>query len=148
MKTSFLFLMALCLTIILQAQVSKTVNVTAGSLTTLLTAEELSSITYLIITGTIDARDFKTMRDSMPLLSEIDLSNVTVTSYVGTEGTGGEYETNYLANEIPFAAFVDVITEIGKTSLNSIMLPINITSIGTGAFYNCSGLKSISIPAS
>ncbi|HEX7583948.1 MAG TPA: hypothetical protein VF373_04615, partial [Prolixibacteraceae bacterium] len=68
-----LLIICLCTTFLLHAQVSKTVNVTAGSLSLALTNTEKSTITNLTLTGTIDARDFKTMRDSMTVLAEIDL---------------------------------------------------------------------------
>ena len=88
MKAFILIFCGLCITVMLQAQVSKTVeDLSAGELKTVLTPEELSSITNLTITGTIDARDFKTMRDDMPVLAELDLSGVTVSAYSGTEGT-------------------------------------------------------------
>ncbi len=52
----------------LNAQVTETANVTTpGTLNTVANAY-LSTVTNLTVTGIIDARDFKTMRDSMPLL--------------------------------------------------------------------------------
>jgi hypothetical protein len=62
----------------LQAQVSKTIEVTAGGLKTTLTAEERTTITNLTLTGIIDARDFKTMRDDMPVLTIVDLENISI----------------------------------------------------------------------
>ena len=61
MKRTILILICLSLTLILYAQVSKTVNNTAGDLASALTPVEKVTITDLIITGTIDASDFKTM---------------------------------------------------------------------------------------
>ena len=48
----------------------KTVEITAGGLKSALTKDELNSLTKLTITGTMDARDFKTIRDSMPLIEK------------------------------------------------------------------------------
>ena len=64
MKLTSLLIAGLCFTIMLQAQVSKNLEVTAGGLKTALTTEELNTVTKLTLTGTIDARDFKTMRDN------------------------------------------------------------------------------------
>ena len=64
----------------------------------------LGTVTNLTVTGTIDARDFKTMRDNMPLLAVLDLSGVTIAAYTGPDGThpsGGLYPEN----EIPGRAF-------------------------------------------
>ena len=127
------------------AQVSKTVNCTVGSLSTTLTASEKSTITSLTITGSIDARDFKTMRDDMPLLAELDLSEVTILAYQGTEGTYSV--TSYPANAMPSDSFYDYINFRGKTSLTHIILPNSITSVDNYAFYGCSGLTTINIPS-
>ena len=95
----------------LHAQVSKKILVAAGSLKTTLTDNELNTITNLTIEGTIDARDFKTMRDNMPLLAVIDLSGVFVEAYTGTEGTS--WRTTYTENVFPEYAFWSDITLIG-----------------------------------
>jgi len=69
-KLIFLFSL-LYLALDTYAQLSKTIDLAnAGTLSTALTPTELQNVTNLTITGTIDARDFKTMRDSMPLLSD------------------------------------------------------------------------------
>jgi len=121
------------------------VEVTAGNLNTIL-AGQLSSIKHLTLTGIIDARDFKTMRDEMPALSDINLDDVTIVAYSGTEGTGGEWTTYYPADGIPDHAFSSEITYQGKTVLNSITLPVSTTSIGKLAFGNCKELTNINIP--
>jgi len=125
----------------------KTVNITAGGLSATLTASEKSSLKSLTVTGTIDARDFKTMRDDMPLLAEIDLSGATVTEYTGTLGTFYDASiTTYPANTIPQRAFYYTATKTGKTSLTSFIFPASVTDIGMYAFRS-SGLTSISIPS-
>ena len=96
--------MCLFATITLQAQVSKTVNCTAGALSTLLTVTEQNTVTNLTLTGTIDARDFKTMRDNMPVLAVIDMGAATIAVYTGTAGTN-KTNTTYGANTIPDFAF-------------------------------------------
>ena len=113
-----------------------------GSLS-VVAASYLTTVTHLTVTGTIDARDFKTMRDDMPLLEVVDLSGSTVSAYSGREGTNETVLTDYPANEIPIRAFES------KTSLTTFIYPASVTSIGESAFESCSGLAgSLTIPSS
>ncbi|MEI8114776.1 MAG: leucine-rich repeat protein [Bacteroidia bacterium] len=147
MKTILLLFISLCITMMLQAQVSKTVEVTAGNLKYVLSSEELNTVTNLTITGTIDARDFKTMRDDMPFLDEIDLRGVEIAKYAGTLGTSGKNTAIYPENYVPNYAFYNPGTKLGKIILKAILLPSSVTSIGYGSFINCSGLVSMIIPS-
>ena len=128
---------------------AKTIHVnTAGTLQTLMTVDELANITNLNITGTIDARDFKSLRDTMPGLKYLDLSGSNVAEYNGSEGTYSSEITDYQANTLPVDAFYNPSTFQGKKSLTLIKLPTSVTSIGNNAFTYCSGLTSIAIPSS
>ncbi|MEI6752953.1 MAG: FISUMP domain-containing protein [Paludibacter sp.] len=121
---------------------------TAGGLAAAITAAgyNLSTMTNLTFTGVIDARDFKTMRDDMPLLAVLDMSGATISAYTGTGGTGGTSSIVYPANEIPQFAFCTTI-HTGKISLSSITTPTSSTSIGEYSFENCNGLTgSLVIP--
>ena len=141
MKKLCLLILAGCLAMLLQAQVSKTVHLaTAGTLGTRLTAVELAAITNLTLTGKIDARDFKTMREKMPVLAHIDMETVKIEAY--TEKRGQWYK----ADELPHSAFSNPYSD--KASLKSINLPKSVTSIGSYAFSGCRGLTTISIPNS
>ena len=149
MKKFFLFILSFCFTVILNAQVYKTVDITAGTLSTSLTAGELATVTNLALTGTMDARDFKTMRDEMPVLAVIDLSLSTIEAYSGTEGTYlSGYSYIYPQNTIPEYAFYYAWTGFSKTSLTSVVFPSSLTSIPGYAFFNCTGLTSVAIPIS
>lgn len=145
MNKIVLFILGLSFSWGLSAQVvSKQLNVTsAGSLYSLLTANDLKTITNLTLTGKLDARDFLIIRDSLKLVDTLDISGVTIEAY---SGPGGTYTGNmlgyYFANEIPFRAFAS------KNKLLSIILPNTITSIDDRAFYSCTALKSIEIPSS
>ena len=145
MKKLLLLFTFLGIAIGLFAQVSKTVDLaTAGTLSSVLTSGELNTVTELTITGTIDARDFKTMRDLMPVLEEVDIANTKIVVYRGTEGT--TRYTYYAANEIPEDALGSIFQE--KISLISVKLPNTVTIIGNYAFANCSRLYSVTIPSS
>lgn len=134
------------LTSTLYAQVTKTVDVTtAGTLSTLLTETEKTTITDLVVKGTIDARDIKCMRDEITNLTNLDLGSVNITSFTGS---GGTYNyTTYPANELPiWSFFSNFVSMKSKVSLKTIVLPTNIVSIGNSAFYGCTGLTNITIP--
>jgi hypothetical protein len=148
MKKVFLFFACIICNLIIQAQVIKTVTITSGNLYSSLSLAERQTVTDLTINGTIDAQDFHIMRDSMPLLENIDLSATTIASYIGTEGTNYSVNAPYLANEVPAYAFWNNVTYTGKPSLKSIILPASDTSIQSNAFLKCGALTSISIPNS
>ena len=146
-KFSLLFF-TLSFTLLLQAQVTKTVTSTAGTLSTTMTETELSTVTSLIILGTIDARDFVTLRDYMPLLAVLDISNVTISAYTGTQGTDGTLINVYPENSIPVVAFYNSISNTDNTTLINVYIPNSVTSIGDVAFSQCSSMVSITIPSS
>lgn len=139
------------LTALLTAQVSQTVNVvTAGTLSTLTNSYYNSVTTNLTVTGNIDARDIKFIRDKMDLLTILDLSGVIIKTYVGDAGTYGEgyYSGVYPENTMPRNSFYNDKTLSGKTSLKTIVLPFGIISIENSAFYNCSGITAVNLPSS
>jgi len=107
----------------MQAQVSKTINVTtAGSLSSLLTATEKTNVTNLTVTGTIDSLDFVTMK-WMTTLKVLDLSGANCSA-------------------IPPSAFYVC------SGLTSVSIPSSVTTLGTDAFAGCENLTSVSIPSS
>ncbi|HEY5590074.1 MAG TPA: leucine-rich repeat protein [Paludibacter sp.] len=126
------------------ATVQKTVNLpVAGTLNAFLTETEKSTITDLTITGSMDARDFRIIRDNMSLLSIIDLSGVSIVSYTGLGGSD-PFSTNsitYLANTVPIYAFCL------SSLLESVKLPSTTQSIGISAFEGCVSLTSITLPS-
>ena len=128
--------------------VSKTIEVTAGNLASLLSIDELSTITDLTLTGTIDARDIKTIRDEMTVLSSLDLSNVSISAYSGPNGTKDttwEYPEHY----IPINAFCTEDLDSGKASLTSIVFPSSLKGIDKYAFLSCNQLSgTLNLPNS
>lgn len=143
MKTTFL-LLVLSVSILGHSQVSKIMNVeTPGSLSTLLTEDEKSTITNLTVTGNIDARDVKCMRDQIANLANVDLSNVNIAAFEGIATSSANY--SYPANEMPRLSFYNGVSAKAKKTLSSIILPQSLTSIGQYAFYLCENIKSIYI---
>lgn len=110
------------------AQLSKSVSLNNGNLSSILTKTELNTITNLTLSGTIGITDFETMRDLMPVLTVLDMSGA-----------------NIVDNSIPQRAFEGWPF---KTSLISVSIPASVTKIGAAAFRGCSGLTSFSIPSS
>jgi hypothetical protein len=124
-----------------------TVNLTAAG--TLKNRANIKNITHLTITGNIDARDIQFMRDSIPLLSDLDLTGATIVAYSGTEGTYYDSNYTYPANEMPqYSFYRNTSPSTGKISLTSIKLPVGLITIGNSAFSNCIGLASLTIPNS
>jgi len=116
-------------------------NATPGELYSTLSSDIMSRTTDLTIIGTIDARDFAVMRDKMPFLKRLDLTNITVSEYKGALGPIGPFNILYSANEIPNGAFAF------RHDLVSIKLSSTITSIGDYVFNSC-GVKTITISSS
>lgn len=139
MKRTLLLLFILSINVVLFAQ-SKTLNVTtAGSLSTLLTTAENSSLIELTLTGNIDARDFKHIRDNMPMLEILNVSGVSIKAYNGANGTNTT-STNYPANELPINSFYNGVTNLSKTTLRSLTLPTSLRTIASNAVRGCSNL--------
>jgi hypothetical protein len=149
-KTKLILFFTLFAVAVLGQTATKTVKVnTAGTLSTLLTDTEANTVTNLIVTGNIDARDVVFMRDKMVLLADLDLSAVKISAYTGIDGTYTTTSITYPANEMPLCSFYNSTTITYKSTLNKIKLPISIKSIGGSAFYYCYGLSgTLTIPAS
>lgn len=119
----------------------------AGSLSSLIEDSQKNQITDLTITGNLNGTDIRFIREmagrdvegneTEGTLSVLDLSGATIVS-------GGDYyykqyfEYKTSDNEIGENMFIDC-------GLSSIVMPDNITVIGTGAFKGCANLVSASI---
>jgi len=147
MKKIILLTISCLFALAINAQVSKIVNVKiAGSLSVLISLNERTTVTNLTLTGTIDARDFKFMRDYMSVLSVLDMSAVSIAEYYGMISEISGLET-FPANIIPWHAFCTLDGPSDNYVLSSVLLPPNIVEIGSDAFSNCHALKNIMIPA-
>lgn len=121
---------------------TRTITISAGELADSFHTE-YGSITSLTIYGSIDARDFKTMRDSMTALTTVDISAATIVAYTGDSGTmiPNSSIVSYPENAIPAWAFRLC------TRLTSIKIPTSVNSFGNNSFDHCSKLYSINIPS-
>lgn len=115
-----------------------TVNNTSGQLASKVGTN--LNITALTVTGTMDARDFVFITNSLPELTTLNLSGVTIEPYSSGQTLYGTI-TSYHGNEIPRTAF------FGK-KLTSVSLPQNLEIIGFAAFAGCYQLHNVTIPAS
>ncbi|MBR5029772.1 MAG: leucine-rich repeat protein [Muribaculaceae bacterium] len=97
------------------------------------------SITSLKITGQMDARDFKFIADELEALTIVDLSGVTIVSYINTTNPLFNNEVRYPENCIPPMAF------FGK-KITQITLPESTRAIGMAAFAGCKDLESFTFP--
>lgn len=93
---------------------------TPGTLSSLLTKQgvDLTNVTKLVVTGTLNAEDFRVMRQDMTLLNAVDISGTNVEA-------------------IPSSAFE------GKVPLMSFKAPTCLKTIGEKAFYGCTFLKDV-----
>jgi hypothetical protein len=132
---------------IIQLGIPLTVQISAGELVNVVPAGEFSLITRIILTGTIDARDFKTMRDKMTGLIEIDISGAEIVEYVGEEGTRGGNIT-YHAKAIPFNAFHNITLFDRNNKLEKFIFPVNVTRIEDEAFFGCESIENLIFPDS
>ena len=117
---------------------NKTINVgSSGSLLDKLGIDNLDNIVSIKINGKLNGTDILTIR-KMKSLKLLDLTDAFI-----VDG-GLSYYENYTTSK----------DKIGKyffykmDSLIRVLLPLNITSIGHGAFENCNSLASIIIPNS
>ncbi len=128
-------------------ETSLTINVeTPGTLSDLIIDAGFRPIEVakLKVTGTLNDDDFTCMRGTMTSLVDVDLSEITNTTGVNF------YEKNNLVKII----LPNNLTTIGSqafwqcSSLTSITIPNSVTSIEDLAFQACSSLTSITIPDS
>lgn len=122
------------------AQLAKTIVCTPNNLE-ISAGADITNITNLTLTGSIDQRDFVTMRDLMPQLVRIDMSGVSIASY----------GSNYPINSIPEYAFDSSRKPGGQSGdknsiLTTVILPANLTSIGKYSFCGCNMLTNITLP--
>ncbi len=149
---------------------ARTLYVTPGSLSELLAPDASSAPVVshsrtaddiLVLTGSIDARDFETLR-SLSGVRELDLSQVSITRYSCYEPLfpgGTVFEEESLPPYALFGLQVERLTlpsslrsirqgALAATSLQSLTVPEGVTEIGDDAFYDSPSLEKITLPSS
>ncbi|MGE0021822.1 MAG: leucine-rich repeat domain-containing protein [Draconibacterium sp.] len=122
------------------AQTSLTIaDLQPGELKTKLSAEEIKTVTDMKLEGNMDARDFRFIKDSLKNITILNLIKITIADYAGNDGTENNWYNSYPPNEIPKSAFKNC------SSLQSIIFPDSVVSIGFGAFSNCNNLTSVTL---
>src|ERR1035437_4691553 len=154
MRKLLLVITSICIVTMLQAQVSKTVNVvTAGTLSSLLTASDYYTINKLTVTGSIDSLDFVIIHD-MSALTVLDLSEAICIRIPSLNWNNSLCEIWKSSNTLISIILPSSLISIGDNAfwdckhLSFITIPSSVTSIELAAFYGCISLKSINIPAS
>lgn len=114
-----------------------------------LEGDKLAAITHLKVFGEMTAEDFKTIKDKMPALTNLDLGGATV--------VGNEIPNQALTNKSGLKEFVFPrgIVTIAQGAfyqceglIGDLVIPAGVTTIGASAFQNCIGFRSLTIPAS
>lgn len=133
MKKWLILSVVMCVAIAVQAQ-EKIVTIEAGTL-----KETLGETTFtsLVVKGSIDARDFDWLGNHARSVVSINLSECRVEAFNSRNEEYLGLQSHFVADEIPSAAF------FGLDSLQSVVLPATVTSIGDGAFAGCKALRSV-----
>ncbi len=120
------------------------------------------NITTLTVTGSMNARDFYFIADSLQMLSEVDFSGVMIEACLTPDIH--YWQQQFAAQELPVGALGDMalkrvvlpseLKSIGKaafagcTSLTEVVFPTTLDSIADYAFAGCTALESVTLPAS
>ena len=134
-------------------------NNKAGSLSDRVTDMNITSLT---VTGSMNAIDFYFIADNLQMLSEVDLSGVTIEACLTPDVH--YWRQQFAAQELPVGALGDKalkrvvlpseLKSIGKatfagcTSLTQVVFPATLDSIADFAFAGCAALESVTLPAS
>lgn len=123
--------------------------------------DSLKKITSLTISGTINSYDIMMMRNQMPNLWEIDLSNANIEAneyeytkgYCSKKDTISAYSFTGTGTHIRKAVLPNSVVCIEQNVFNTpylqeVVLPKNLKTIGEKTFYGCSALRTINLPES
>ncbi len=132
-RLTVLFALLICLVGSVQAQLSKTVELTeAGTLEAQL-GEDVGKITELIVKGPLNEADFVTMKEKMKSIQVLDMGGVTELPFENRR-VG---ETRVPFSVIPSSAFE------GKLTLRKVVFPPVVEIISRDAFRGCSNLVEV-----
>lgn len=130
-----------------------------SGLQNVLTQDNLGKVVSLKVTGTINGYDIMVIRNKMPNLHYLDLTDATIVANDYEYYEGCHTEDNIIGNYM-FASLAKLlsvklpknVTSIRDnallccSNLVEVVLPVKIESIGGSAFYYCSDLTNIDLP--
>lgn len=145
---------------------AKSVEVkTAGTLSQLLSQEEINTLTELIVSGPLNGDDILTIRSMRAHLQILNLQNANIVEGGNKYDATNSTTNNVIGNRMFYGMSIlktlilpNSVTQIGARgnssteaiaqcpNLESVTLPSSLTYIGAYAFNNCTQLKSIQIP--
>lgn len=135
-------------------------NEVAGQLKNLISTEEYFATVGLTLSGKINATDIWFIRDNLPNLKKIDLSQVEIAACIAEDSKNvGFTDPNNLENYMPRFSFTNMknltiiilpknlvgVSDYGimNTMINTIDLPSTVNYIGLNAFSGCINLETV-----
>ena len=113
------------------------VTTTAGQLSSQIA--DAPSVTSLTVAGEMDARDFLYIASSLPQLTSLDLSGVSIVAYSDTQRPLTATFHSFDAGTLPQSMLMGM-------KLKQLTLPGSLVAIGTAALAGCDSLTSIVLP--
>ena len=125
----------------------------------MITEANLSKVVSLKVTGTINGYDIMAIRNKMPYLHHLDLTDATIVANDFEYYTGCHTEDNVIGDYMfhNLDKLISVKLPKNATSIRScalsdcyslveVILPVKLEEIGSSAFNFCSNLKNIDFP--
>ena len=130
-----------------------------SGLLNVITQEKLDKVVSLKVTGTINSYDILVIRNKMPYLHYLDLTDATIVANDFEYYKGSHTEDNIIGDHmfVELEKLVSVklpknVTSIryyalfGCSNLVEVVLPVRLETIGGDAFFGCSRLTNIDLP--
>lgn len=130
-----------------------------SGLQNVLTQYNLGKVVSLKVTGTINSYDIMVIRNKMPYLHHLDLTDATIVANDFEYYTGYHTEDNVIGDKMFYNLDKLISIKLPKNatsirsaallwcfSLVEVVLPVKIESIGSSAFGSCKYLKNIDLP--
>lgn len=130
-----------------------------SGLQNVLTQYNLGKVVSLKVTGTINSYDIMVIRNKMPYLHHLDLTDATIVANDFEYYTGYHTEDNVIGDKMFYNLDKLISIKLPKNatsirsaallwcfSLVEVVLPVKIESIGSNAFGSCKYLKNIDLP--
>ena len=144
---------------IIDYDVTVTAQEKESGLLNVLGQDNLGKVVSLKVTGTINGYDIMVIRNKMPNLHYLDLTDATIVANDYEYYTGYHTEDNVIGDYM-FANLRKLLSvKLPKnvtsiryqalclcSNLVEVVLPVKLESIGGSAFYSCSNLTNIDLP--